>query len=154
MLDRIQRFFNERIAVAAADAGDDDGGRLRVATCALLLEIAHADREFSAQERETVVGIVGSRFGLAARDAADLIALADEERREADGLYPFAKLINDQYPRPRKLAVVDLLWRVVYSDGVLEAHEDALMHRIGKLLGLRHEELIAVKVRVKRSLSA
>ena len=153
MLDRIQRFFNERIAVADG-AGDDEERRLRVATCALLLEVAHADQEFSVQERETVAGIVGRRFGLDVADAADLIALADEERRDADGLYGFARLINDEYPRPRKLAVVDLLWRVVYSDGVLEAHEDALMHRIGKLLGLRHEELIAVKLRVKRSLSA
>jgi len=152
MLDRIQRFFNERISVAAG-AGDDDAHRLRVATCALLLEAAHADQEFSAQERETVAAIVGRRFGLDAAAAADLLALAEEQRREADGLYPFARLINEEYPRPRKLAVVDLLWRVVYSDGVLEAHEDALMHRIGKLLGLRHEELIAVKLRVKQSLS-
>lgn len=152
MLDRIQRFFNDRMA-AAPVAAEDDAARLRVATCALLLEVAHADSDFSAEERRTIAGLVGRRFGLAESDAAELLELAEAERRAADGLYGFARLINEEYPRGRKLAVVELLWRVVYSDGVLEAHEDALMHRVGKLLGLRHDELIAVKLQVKKSLT-
>jgi uncharacterized tellurite resistance protein B-like protein len=152
MLDRFQRFFNDRIAAAPGAAGDE-AARLRVATCALLLEAAHADSEFSEEERGTVAELVGRRFDLDASDTAELLALAESERRAADGLYPFARLINEEYPRARKLAVVELLWRVVYSDGVLEAHEDALMHRIGKLLGLRHEELIAIKLQVKKSLA-
>ena len=41
---------------------------------------------------------------------------------------------------------------MVYSDQVLEAHEDALMHKMGTLLGVRHEELMAVKLRVKKKL--
>jgi len=149
MLDRVQSFFQERMSNAAGEI--DEAQRLRVATCALLLEAAHADQEFGAEERRTVAGIVERRFGLDASDAAALIALADEERQQADGLYGFARLINTEYERPRKLAIIDLLWRVVYSDGVLESHEDAIMHRIGKLLGLRHDELIAVKLQVKRS---
>jgi uncharacterized tellurite resistance protein B-like protein len=151
MLDRVQRFFQERMS-SAAGADVDEADRLRVATCALLLAAAHADRDFGPEERRTVAEIVERRFGLSADDAATLLEFADEERRQADGLFGFARLINDEYPRARKLAIIDLLWRVVYSDGVLEEHEDALLHRIGKLLGLRHEELIAVKLQVKRSL--
>jgi uncharacterized tellurite resistance protein B-like protein len=49
------------------------------------------------------------------------------------------------------LAVLELLWQVVYNDGVLEAREDALMHKMGTLLGVRHEELMALKLKVKRS---
>ena len=40
---------------------------------------------------------------------------------------------------------------VLTTDGVLEAHEDALMHKMGRMLGVRHEELMALKLRVKRS---
>ena len=38
---------------------------------------------------------------------------------------------------------------MVFSDGVLEAHEDALMHKMATLLGVRHEELMALKVKVQ-----
>jgi uncharacterized tellurite resistance protein B-like protein len=38
---------------------------------------------------------------------------------------------------------------VVYSDGVLDAHEDALVHKLSKLLGLKHEEAIALKLRAR-----
>lgn len=150
MIKGLKDFFNNTMT-PATDA-EDDQHRLRVATCALLLEAAHADREFSAEEQQQVTRIVRERFDLTEGEAADLIALADQERQESTDLYQFARLINDTFPKPRKLAVVELLWSIVYSDGVLEAHEDALMKRLGKVLGVRHEDLMAVKVKVKREL--
>ena len=147
MLDRLQKYFSERIAPAEPD---DEAHRLRVATCALLLEVAHADDEFSDVERESLAGMVGDRFELDADETSELLELAEAERNASGDLYQVARLINDTFPRPRKLAILELLWRVVYSDGVLESHEDAIMHRMGKLLGARHEELMALKLKVKR----
>ena len=123
-----------------------------MATCALLLEVAHADDDYSEDEVQTVMAVVGRRFGLSAAETSGLLAVADEERRRSGDLYQFARLVNDSYTRERKLAIVELLWRVVYSDGVLESHEDALMHKLGTLLGVRLDELMALKVQVKRDL--
>lgn len=146
----MQSFFNKSMSPSDLD---DDAHRLQVATCALLLEAAHADDEFSADERKAVDGMIGRRFGLEPAETAELLELAESAREAAGGdLYGFARLINDAFPRPRKLAVLELLWRVVYSDGVLEAHEDALMHRLGNVLGIRHEELMALKARVRREM--
>jgi len=149
VLERLHGFFNNRIA----PEDDVDGEhRLRVATCALLLEAAHADDDFSKREREAIGGMVAARFELDEAEAAELVEIAEAERKAAGDLYQFARLINDTFSRPRKLAILELLWQVVYSDGVLESHEDALMHRMGRVLGIRHEELIAVKLKVKRTL--
>lgn len=151
MLDRIQQFFDRRIGDRAPL---DDAARLRIATCALLLEAAHADRDFSAQERRLVADLVARRFGLDDADAAELLQLAEQERTAADDLFQFTRLVDADFPRSRKLAVVELMWRVVYSDGVLEAHEDALMRKVAKLLSVRPDELIALKLRVLDSLDA
>lgn len=145
MLDRIQQFFNQRMA---DQAPLDDAARLRIATCALLLEAAHADSDFSDDERTLVARLIAERFHLDQADTAALLELADDQRRRAEDLYEFARLVNDDFPRARKLAVVELMWRVVYSDGVLEAREDALMHKVAHLLGVRHDELIALKLKV------
>jgi len=147
MFGSFKSFFQEN--VAPSDTGDD-GDRLRVATCALLLEVAHADDDYSDGEVQTIMALVERRFGLTAEQAADLVHAADAERERSGDLYQFARLVNDSFTRERKLAVIELLWQVVYSDGALEAHEDALMHKMGTLLGVRHEELMALKVKAKK----
>ncbi len=149
MFDSLQSFFRDR--VAPAQDVDEDALRLRVATAGLLLEAAHADDEFSADEEQAIEAMLGRRFGLDESATAELIAVAQQERNRSDDLFEFAQLINDRFPTERKLAIVQLLWEVVYEDGILEAHEDVLMHKIGRLLGVRHEQLMALKVQVKRS---
>ena len=149
MLEAIQRFFDDRMAPEPAVAATDDA-RLQVATCALLLEVAHADEEFSDAERATIVSLLRQRFEITQAEADRLLSLTKQECDDATDLYQFARLINEHYSHREKLAVLEQLWQVVYSDGQLEVHEDALMHKLAAVLGLRHEELIALKIRVKR----
>lgn len=149
MLEAINRFFADRLAPEPAVATSDDA-RLQVATCALLLEVAHADDEFSEAEQITIVSLLRQRFGITQAEADRLLSLAQQEYDDATDLYQFARLINEHYSHREKLTVLEQLWQVVYSDGQLEAHEDALLHKLASVLGLRHEELIALKIRVKR----
>ncbi len=144
MFDSLQHFFSE--PAKGQSSGDEE---LRVATCVLLLETAYADRDFSSVEKERITGIISRRFSLTKERTAELLAAADQERKRRDDLYHFARLVNEKFTRPRKLAIIELLWEVVYSDQVLEAHEDALMHKLGNLLGVRRDELIALKLKVK-----
>jgi len=150
MFDSISNFWQKRLS--GTDDEMDDGLRLKVATCVLLLEVAHADDEFSDDEQTKIDEVIARRFNLDENQTRELLSLAEEQRRQKDDLYQFSRLINENYSQPRKLAILDLLWEVVFSDGVLEAHEDALMHKMGTLLGVRHEELMAVKVGVKNRL--
>ena len=149
MFESLSGFFKEQMA--PAESRTEDLNHLQVATCALLLEAAHADNDFTEEEEKAIAGMVGARFGLDTEQTSELLHVADEKRKSSGDLYQFARLINDRFTHPRKLAVLELLWEVVYSDGVLEAHEDALMHKMGTLLGVRHEELMALKLKVKRS---
>lgn len=149
MFRSLTNFFQD--TMAPAESRDEDLNHLQVATCALLLEAAHADNDFTEQEEEAIATMVGVRFNLDEVQTAELLHVADEERRKSGDLYQFARLINENFTRGRKLAILELLWQVVYSDGVLEAHEDALMHKMGTMLGVRNEELMALKLKVKRS---
>lgn len=151
MFEPLNNFFRDRVS-PVTDAAED-ARRLRVATCALLLEAAHADEEFSDEERTAIIDMLGRRFDLDEEATAELVEVAEQERQRADSLFEFSRLLNERFPRERKLAIVELLWQVVYRDGVLEPHEDALMHKAGHLLGIRHDELMALKIRVKRSRS-
>jgi uncharacterized tellurite resistance protein B-like protein len=150
MFSSLSQFFKNDSS--QEESASDQQHRLRLATCVLLLEAAHADDEFSAEENLAIDAMVGSRFSLDPAETGELLELAEKERQGGGDLYQFARLVNDQYSKARKLAILELLWEIVYSDGVLEAHEDALMHKLGTLLSVRHEELMAVKVSVRRKL--
>jgi uncharacterized tellurite resistance protein B-like protein len=147
MLDAVRKFFQDEVAPTAGEGVDEH--RLQVATCALMLEIAWADETFSDEERDSVATLVRDRFDMDASAAETLLDLARSERDQSTDLYQFTRLIKDELPRRERLRVLEALWIVVYSDGVLEAHEDAMVHKLARLLGLKHEEAIALKLRAR-----
>jgi len=151
MFDSLQRIFGA--ALAQTDDPQTEARRLRLATCALLLEAAHADDEFTDAERGKISELVSRRFALGEDEVSRLLAAAEQARRESGDLYRFARELNTHFADERKLAIVEMLWEVVYSDGVLAAHEDALMHKLGTLLGIRHAQLMALKLQVKNRLA-
>jgi uncharacterized tellurite resistance protein B-like protein len=152
VLDRLKNYFQEKIAPEAAALDPDH--RLQIATCALLLEAAHADDDFDDEERVLIRSLLQERFALSEAQARELIDLSEQQRQESTDLYQFTRLISARFDRRQKLVILEQLWRVVYSDGRLEAHEDALLHKFANLFGLRHDELIAVKLKVKREAGA
>ena len=123
---------------------DTDSLDLPRAVSALLVAAARADGRFAAEEAHTVVGMVARRFGLSPEETAALVtAVASEEHLD---LYPVTRWLMDHADRDQRAEVVRLMWTVVFSDGRLEDREDQLMHRVGKLLGLTHKDLIALKL--------
>lgn len=146
MMDLIRRLLaGDEPAVAAPAAGAGAGSpvpdaaerRLRVATCALLLEMAHADAEFSAGERARIEAILAERFGLAAAEAHALMEEAEARRRDAVDLHGFTSVITSRYDEHGRFEVARLLWSVVDADGDLSRHEDYLLRRLASLLDLR-----------------
>lgn len=150
MFDALRKLFEVRPADRETEAHEAQR-RLAVATCALLLEAAQADDEFSPAERDLITALVKERFGLAGADLEELLELAEARRQRSAGLYEFTRLIGQHTGHAGKLEILELLWRVVYRDGRLEAREDALMHKLARLLELPHGDLIALKLRVKGS---
>ncbi len=145
MLDRIMGWFDE-------DAVDNDErtGCTNRAVCLLLISAARADGQFAVEEAQAIARLVSQRFDLPPEETAELVTLAAADK--AQDLFPAARILNEQFSRDQRREVLELMWRVVYSDGSLEAHEDALVHRVGKLLDIPHGDLIALKLAVKADL--
>jgi len=144
MLERIKRLLGP----PTSDEGDTPGERLRVATCVLFLEVAHADSEFQEAETVLIHDLLEKRFDLSSESADELITLAQQRRDATFDLYQFTKQINENFSLAEKLEMMEGLWRLVYADSVLDKFEDALMHQLATLLRLSHQQMIAMKVKV------
>ena len=145
MIQRILQLFDKPVSEAAPI---DAEKRVRVATCALLVELAQSDSDFSEVEKEEIVEILCGHYGLSEEDAEEVIAAAREELDDTVQLWRFTNLINQNFSNEEKLGVIEMVWRVIYADGKLDRYEDYLVHRLAKLLNLTHRQMIDAKVQV------
>ncbi len=131
------------------ESGSDSSTHdIHVATCALLLEIAQIDGEFSETEQKNIVDLLRNRYNLEDEYIAEITAAAQEERESSHDLWQFTDLINRNYGPQKKMEIIELVWEVIYIDGHLDKHEDYLVHKLARLLNLQHSELIEAKLRV------
>ena len=136
MLDTIRAFVTQKILRPAPAPGPPDPEGVRVAACALLLELAHADGEFSPPERKHIEGALGRHFGLDEATARELIALAEAARAQAIDQFQFTRLITEQYDLGQKLVLAEVMWGVILADGQIAEHEAYLVRKLAHLLQL------------------
>ena len=148
MHDLLKKFLKKNTADSPAPQGNNNNSRIEVASCALLLEMANADGEFSEIERENIINLFKKDFNLSDEDVQELIEATNKELKESIDLWHFTNLINVNYSTQEKIRVIETVWRVIYSDGKLDVHEDYLVHKLATLLKLTHKELIDAKLKV------
>lgn len=136
MLQSIKSFFASSMTPPAETEASGGGKDIRLAACALLLELANADDEFTDDERQHLESAVRRQFGLDEEEAAKLLDLAQQEREEAVDLWQFTNLIAENYSTGQKMVLAEIMWGLVYSDGDLASKEDYLMRKICNLLRL------------------
>jgi uncharacterized tellurite resistance protein B-like protein len=138
MLEQIRNLLARATQPAAVVPGKATQEQsLQLAACALLLQIAHADGEFSASERLRIEDALRRHFGLEAPEVRELMTLAESQRAEAADLHQFTSIVARDYDEGQRMVLAEILWSVVYADGALSDHETYLMRKLGNLLDLR-----------------
>lgn len=148
MLDAIKSFFGASMAPESPD-DEIDESEVRLAACALLIEIAHADDDFTSDERQHLMSAIRRQYGLDEERAEELIRLAEDARADAVDLWQFTKLIKSTYSLGQKMVLLEVMWGLVYSDGELSSHEESLMRRVCHLLDVAPGYLSDVKKRMR-----
>jgi len=152
MFDIVKRFFSKTTTHNSSNANQDTVHDLRVATCALFVEMARIDQTFTQAEMETILSILKEKYGLSREHADALIEEADKELDESVDLWQFSRLINENYSTDEKIEIVETLWQIVYVDGKMDQYEHYMMNKLKNLLRLSHGQLIDAKLKVKHSL--
>jgi uncharacterized tellurite resistance protein B-like protein len=152
MLDTIRSFVTQRILRQdTAPAPPGRPGGVQLAACALLLELAHADDEFSPQERQHIEGALCRHFGLDEPAARELITLAEAERIQAVDHFQFTRLIAEHYDLGQKMVLAEVMWGVILADGRIGDHEAYLVRKLAKLLELPPAYLAQARQAASRS---
>jgi uncharacterized tellurite resistance protein B-like protein len=125
---------------------------LRLATAAILLDIAYADGNFTPTEDGDIVGFLKRAFRLGDDEARDLLAAAGEIRARTIDHFALTNYIRKNSALAERIEIVRTMWRMVYGDGKLTDYENYLVRKLADLLGLEHHVMIGAKVDVLREL--
>jgi uncharacterized tellurite resistance protein B-like protein len=148
MIDRLNKFFKKSKETDPVNHKKDGPHDIRIATCALFLEMANIDNEFSDSERESIISILKKEYYLSDEYVTNLIGATEKELKKSIDLWQFTNLINQNYPKDEKISIIEMVWKIVYADGALDKHEDYLVHKLAKLLRLNHKQLIDAKLKI------
>tara|TARA_B110000977_G_scaffold193789_1_gene269292 strand:+ start:762 stop:1226 length:465 start_codon:yes stop_codon:yes gene_type:complete len=154
MLDKIKRFFDEKLLPLNGDGDSDDNARsLQFAMAALLLELARADFDADDQERDLIMSLLRDTFALDEADLLELLELAGAASDEANDVFQFTQLVNQHYHHDDKIHLVEQLWRVAFADGRLDKYEEQFIRKLSGLLHVAHSDFIKAKLRARQSQS-
>jgi uncharacterized tellurite resistance protein B-like protein len=150
LLEAIQEFFETRIErPLSAPTGPPVEGR--VAMAALLLQVARADWNATAQEREAVVRGVERVLGVNREEARRVVDIAEHDWCEAR--FPeLVTLVNQHSTAGHRKELLAWLWQVAYADAEIQVHEEYLVRKIAGLLGLGTADLIEAKLNAREAI--
>ena len=150
MIDLLKKYFFGTQATSSDSNGVAHQRKISVATCALFVEMANIDGDFSSEERDKIVNLMKDHHDISEAEAHAIIETAHAELEKSVDLWTFSNQINQHYSIEEKQEIVESLWRLTHADGVSDPHEEYLTRRVTKLLRLSHKDFIVAKLRAKR----
>lgn len=114
--------------------------------------MANIDNEFSEAEKERIVRILIRDCNLSEGEVSELIEASGKALDKSTDLWRFTNLINQNFSPEEKVRIIETVWKIAYTDGRLDQHEDYLVHKPANLLHLPHKQLIDAKLRIVHNL--
>ena len=146
MLNQIKLFFEQHLALSAPENTSEE--KLQLATVVLFLEMMNMDDRVEAVEQDIIFALIHQNFSLSAEQTTSLLALAEQQRKQATDYFQFTSLINKGYSLEQKIGLIESLWKIAFVDGVLDMDEEYLVRKIADLLYVPHTAFIMAKNRI------
>ncbi len=110
---------------------------IQVAAAALLVQLAHADGEFSPAERAQVEAALVRHFNLDPATIAEIVSLAEHEQKQSIDDFRFTRVIREHFDVGQRMVLAEIMWGVALADGRVADQESHLFRKLGHLLDLQ-----------------
>ncbi len=148
MLKAIKLFF-DKLSENPEHSEEDKQHAIHLAVAVLLVEMMRIDGEINADEEIALKQSLNTKFNLTDVEKEELMSLASEELDQSIDYYQFTSIINQHFDKPNKIKMIEELWRVAFSDGKLDSHEEHYIRKINALIHVSHKDFMSAKHRVR-----
>ena len=118
---------------------------------ALLVHAAKIDEIYSDDEKKIIIKIITQLNNTSTEQAEKLLKIAEKKEEESNQIVEFTREIK-KYPMEFRLKIIEIIWKIVYSDGTNDSYESNLIRRICGLLYISDKDNGIIKTKVKNLL--
>jgi len=114
----------------------------------LLVHAAKIDENYTESERKIIIKTLVDLEKINFEEAEKLLKIAEKKEEESNQIVEFTKEVK-KYPMEFRLKIIEIIWKIVYSDGASDSFESNLMRRICGLLYVSDKDNGTIKMKVK-----
>ena len=118
---------------------------------ALLIHAAKIDEKYTDAEKSIIKKAAISLLSTTSDQAEEIIKKAEKKEEDSNQIVEFTKEIK-KYPMDFRLKIIEIVWKIVYSDGNSDSFESNLIRRICGLLYVSDKDNGIIKTKVKKLL--
>ena len=117
---------------------------------ALLIHAAKIDDNYTDVEKEIIKKALISLNAITPKMAEELLKKAEKIEQESNQIVAFTREIKKN-PMEFRLKIIEILWKIVYSDGSSDTYESNLIRRVCGLLYISDKDSGMIKLKMKNS---
>ena len=114
---------------------------------ALLVHAAKIDENYTEAEKEIIKKVIVQLNGVELNESEKLLKIAEKVEENSNQIVEFTKEIK-KYSMEFRLKIIEIIWKIVYSDGTSDNYESNLIRRICGLLYVSDKDNGIIKKRI------
>jgi len=119
-----------------------------VLVAALLIHAAKIDENYTDMEKKIIKKALVDLNNISSDQAEKLIKDAEKKEKESNQIIEFTREIK-KYSIESRLKIIEIVWKIVYSDGTSDNYESNLIRRICGLLYISDKDNGIIKAKVQ-----
>ena len=121
-----------------------------VLIAALLVHAAKIDENYSDTEKQIIKKALANLNKISIDEAHQIIIKAERKEIESNQIIEFTQEIK-KYSMEFRLKIIEIIWKIVYSDGVSDNYESNLIRRLCGLLYVSDKDNGIIKKKIESS---
>jgi len=115
---------------------------------ALLVHAAKIDENYTEIEKDIIKKVIMQLNQINLDESEKLLKLAEKKEEESNQMIEFTREIKN-YPMEFRFKIIEIIWKIVYSDGSSDSFESNLIRRVCGLLYISDRDSGLIKLKVK-----
>ena len=114
---------------------------------ALLIHAAKIDENYTEEEKKIITKAIMDLNKFDLNKAKQVLEDAEKKEEESNQIIEFTREIK-KYPIEFRLKIIEIIWKIVYSDGENDSYESTLIRRICGLLYVSDKDSGVIKEKI------
>ena len=115
-----------------------------VLICALFVHAAKMDENYTDKEKSIILKALSDFSDKKESDLKLVLQEAEKKESQSNQILEFTKEIKS-LEKNFRLKILEILWKIIYSDGISDMYETTLMRRLSGLLYVSDKETGNIK---------